>query len=94
MAEGFESFNFGSSEALLGFIQERSEDIERVEIYGPGFTLNYVGQPVYTLPDFTMMLYFMDGQRKIITRDDAEIVLNDGILNRMGIKVGFPRRKG
>jgi hypothetical protein len=89
MGAEFESRNFGSSEALLRFVQERSEDIDRVEIYGPGAVLTTGGERPYRIANFIMLLHFMSGEKKMISRDDAEILLNDGILNRMRIKIEF-----
>jgi hypothetical protein len=54
----------------------------------PGFVLTYCGRPqAPPLPHFGMMLYFISGDRKMIFHDDVAIVLNDGILNRMGIRI-------
>lgn len=79
---------FGGSEALLRFIQERSEDIEKVVICPPGYSLSYMGKQMsQPFPHFTMMLFFLSGERKIMHGDDAELLLNNGILSRMKIKI-------
>jgi hypothetical protein len=88
MSDAPEFEDFGSSAELLKFIQERSEDIERAEILCPGLVLTYMGQPVAPLKDFAIMLHMSD-KRRMIVREDAEILLNDGILNRMKIRIEF-----
>ena len=88
MSDAPEMESFGSSAELLKFCQERSEDIERVEILSPGTVVTYKGQPVAPLPDFSLMVHMMD-KRRLVNREFAEILLNDGILNRMRIKVEF-----
>jgi hypothetical protein len=41
------------------------------------------------VPEFRMMLCMLNDERKVIGQDDAELLLNDGILNRMKIKIEF-----
>ena len=81
--------NFGSTELLIAFIKEKTDDLEKVVILPPGARLRNKGETVYVEPDFSMMLYFIDGNRKQIFRHDTEILLNDGILSRMKIKIEF-----
>jgi hypothetical protein len=87
-----EATHFPSSEALLNHIKERSDDIEKVVIFGPG--------TCFTAPDesrtlcFTqsgMIFHFVGGKRQIIGPDDAEILLKDGLLTRMRVKTEFLR---
>ncbi len=89
MAEEPESIDFGSSERLLAFIKERSDDIEKVVILPPGTWVMDSGRHVETLQEFQMMLCLVNQRRKIIGQQDAQRVLNDGILNRMNIPIEF-----
>ena len=41
------------------------------------------------MPNFGMILHLVKSDAKIIGREDAETVLNDGILYRMKIKIEF-----
>jgi hypothetical protein len=76
------------SARLLRFIQERSDDLEKVVLLPPGVAPAQdgvlVGLPVN---QFILMLHFVDGNRKAIFGDDVELVLNDGILHRMKIHI-------
>jgi hypothetical protein len=67
--------------------RKKSDDIERVEILAPKVS-TVSGQRL----DFSLALHTA-GQQYIISRKDAEVVLNDGILNRMGIKIEFQKVK-
>lgn len=90
MAERPTFENFGTPEALLKVIQERSDDIEKAVICPPGFGLTFQGRPTTApMPFFVMVFYFMSGERKLVHQDAAEMVLNDGILSRMKIKIEF-----
>lgn len=86
--------DFGSSEKLLAYLKERSDDLEKVVICPPGAALSYAGRPVYIFPEFSMMFYFVNEGRLLIKQTDTEIVLNDGILNRMKIKIELMRKPG
>lgn len=86
------SEDFGSSSALLKEIQERSDDIEKAVILPPGYSLSRDGkQTSKPFPTFLLMLFFVNGDRKIMHGDDGEMVLNDGILNRMRIRIEFAK---
>jgi hypothetical protein len=81
--------DFGSSEALLKRIQERSDDIEKAMIIPPRwYRATTEGKQMSApLPHFAMILCFINGDRKMIKGADVEMVLNDGILNRMKIRI-------
>jgi hypothetical protein len=81
--------NFGSSEKLLAFIKERSDDIEKVVILPPGTWVMEGARHVETLQEFQMMLCLVNNQRKVIGQTDAELLLNDGLLTRMNIHIEF-----
>jgi hypothetical protein len=79
--------DFGSSENLLVFIKEKSEDIEKAVIpQFLGLTIKKAGTPIGNY-EVGMILHMIDGTRKLLTPEDAEIVLNDGILARMKIRI-------
>jgi len=83
-----EFVNFGSSEKLLTYVKERSDDIERVVIpLSPKWLGDKLGNPIAPLPSFGMALHMIDGSKKVLTREDAEILLNDGLLNRLRIRI-------
>ena len=89
MADDFGMKDFGSSEKLLDYIKEKSDDVEKVVIVGKGAVLAYCGVPQAEFTETKMMFVFVGGERFFIGKEDAEIVLNDGILNRMKIKIEF-----
>ena len=92
MTDQPEFTNFGSSDKLLAYIKEKSDDLERVEILPPGAGIRYKGQLVGTTQEFQMMLCLIGDQRKVIGQRDAELLLNDGILSRMNIRIEFMKQ--
>ena len=48
---------------------------------------------VLDLPEVGMVLHLVDNAIRVIHYADAEILLNDGILNRMRIPIEFYRRE-
>ena len=85
-----EERSFGSSEAVLRFIQERSEDIEKAVIpQFPTIVLSDGGEPEER--EAGLVLHMLDGYMTILHPKDAELVLNDGILTRMRIKIELYR---
>lgn len=73
-----------SSEEVLRLVQERSEDIDHVTILCPG--LMYRGLPA--LADFALLIH-TESKNWMVNRHNAEIVLNDGILSRMNVRIEF-----
>jgi hypothetical protein len=85
--------DFGSSEAALRYIQEKSEDIEKAVIpQSLTILVSAPGMPNTEL-EAGMVLHMLNGHRKIIHPVDAELILNDGILHRMKIKIELFRGK-
>lgn len=78
--------NFGSSEALLAHIKSRADDLQRAVIPTAPVQLTYMGVPQAVLP-VGMILFSLEDRREMITVPDAELLLNDGILNRMRVKI-------
>ncbi|MDB5344243.1 MAG: hypothetical protein JWP89_2620 [Schlesneria sp.] len=79
--------DFGGSEQLLAFIKERSDDIEKVVIpQMANLAITRSGIPVAETDKVGMIIH-MISHRFLIVPSDAELLLNDGILNRMNIKI-------
>lgn len=80
---------FANSAELLRFLQERAEDIERVEIplFHPVTITD--GHQKRHVANVGMLLHMINGDRPYIHIQDAELLLNDGILNRMKIKISL-----
>lgn len=78
--------DFGSSEALLAHIKEKSDDIEKAVIPTSPVQITTPGEPDRFMR-VGMLLHLVGRQPALISREDAEVVLNDGILNRMRIKI-------
>ncbi len=89
MTDRPEFTDFGSSEKLLEYFKEKSDDIEKVIIVPPGTQITYEREPVTTLREFQMMICLINDQRKMIGQKDAELLLNDGILSRMKLRIEF-----
>ena len=85
----FELHKFESSEALLAFVKERSDDMEKA-IIPMSTTLHFNpndGGPAKIINNAGMVLNLINGMRHVLTKQDAESVLNDGILTRMKIPI-------
>src|SRR5436190_14533974 len=78
----------GSTEAVLKRIQERSDDFEKVVLHPPGGQFTQHGRATSEMiPYFVMTFHLVSGRKHSIFGSDVETVLNDGILNRMKIKI-------
>lgn len=79
--------DFGNSENLLKFFKDRADDIESVSITpGPTVTITHMGQPYGNISGVGMIVNMTD-KRRLIKREDAELLLNDGLLNRLRIRI-------
>jgi hypothetical protein len=78
--------DFGSSEAVLKHIQERSDDIERAVIPQGDVSITNPNTSTRRMNP-GMVIYMIGGKKALLAREDAELVLNDGILHRMRIKI-------
>ena len=89
----FDEQRFESSDELLRFIQEKTDDIEKavipqhpiISIFDPKNPAEFTEVPA------GMVLHLIGGRLKIIHPADAQLILNDGILNRMRIKIELGR---
>lgn len=80
----------GNTEESLRAIQEKADDIEKAEILVDEAILRYGGYPV-PMASGTMILHLMN-ECYFIPPVTTEAVLNDGILNRMKIKIVLTAR--
>jgi hypothetical protein len=80
--------DFGNSEELLKHLKEKSDDITKVIIHVPDLVeFREPGRPPSNpIRGVGMAIEYMDGRQGVIAIRDAENLLNDGILNRVGIK--------
>jgi hypothetical protein len=88
-----EEQRFHNSDEVLRFVQERSDDIEKVVIpQHPFISVFDPKNPVEaTEVPAGMVLHLIGDDFRIIHPKDAELILNDGILNRMRIKIELGR---
>lgn len=87
MSEDTKVHDFGDSQGVLAYIQNRSQELEHVIIPQlPSLTLTN-DSVHYTNLEVGMVLELKGGGREFITPRDAEVVLNDGILGRMKVKI-------
>ena len=82
-----EQQDFGSSEEALRYIQEKSEDIEKAVIPQMPSVVLSGPDARSTEVEAGLILHMINGHKKIVHPFDAELVLNDDILNRMRIKI-------
>lgn len=82
-----ELWNAGNTPELVRIIQEQSDDIEKVVIpQHPYIVLE--GEQV----EAGLVIHLISGRLRVIpNKTDAEAVLNDGILNRMSIRIELGR---
>lgn len=84
----FEQSKFETDKELMRFIQEKSDDIEKAvipQMHEVAFT--HPDRPGGVLIKAGMILHMISGTTQIVHPEDAEMVLNDGILNRMKIRI-------
>jgi len=67
------------------FIKARADDIEKVVICPPGAHI----PGVLISGDFTMIVYLVNGRVKLVVRNVAERLINDGVFYRLRIPVEF-----
>jgi hypothetical protein len=83
------TWNAGGTAGLLNYIREKADDIEKAVI--PRH-LSIVFHPSEERVEAGLVLHLVSGELLIVNKkQDAEAVLNDGILNRMKIKIELLR---
>ena len=82
--------DFETSEGLLAFIRAKADDIEKVVIPARGNTVvTYRGKPISTFEDLGMVIHTLQ-HRILVSKATADVILKDGILGRMRIKIEAP----
>jgi hypothetical protein len=86
----------GDSNNLLKIIQERSDDFSEAVLVPPGWRVADEGVPVSPLLEKTILLLVKagGGYFAVPADEDVELILNDGILDRMGIPLRHARISG
>ncbi|HEX4142974.1 MAG TPA: hypothetical protein VHY91_05450 [Pirellulales bacterium] len=82
--------DFGSVEAVVAYLKERADDIEKAVI--PQSEVISIPETGEEIPA-GMVLHMVNDRTKIIMPPAAEAILNDGILNRLRIKIELGRAK-
>jgi hypothetical protein len=84
-----QTWNAGGTAGLLQYIREKADDIEKAVI--PQH-LSIVFHPSGEQVEAGLVFHLVSGEVLIVKeKQDAEAVLNDGILNRMKIKIELLR---
>ena len=89
-----DSFKFQSSEALLKYLREQLDDIEGVVIpvqEGVAFT-NLEGRTIQQR-NVGAVIKLCSGEWIAVHRNDAAMLINDGVLQRMKIKCSLETLK-
>lgn len=68
-------------------IRQKSDDLEFVEISTSGFAVEIEPDNYVYHHDMVMRVVFCNDKSWFIHRDAAELLLNDGILSRMNVKI-------
>lgn len=83
-----EDIRFDSSEALLRYLREKSDDVDRLTIAVPeGIQFSAPNGDKLIRRNAAAVLALCSGTQLVLHRDDLEKLLNDGLLNRMKIPV-------
>jgi hypothetical protein len=75
-----------SGNDLLQYFKERADDIERIEIFDGPKVLAFEGIPLFRVEEYAMLLHLLGDRRYLIKHDDGKMLLDNGILDRLGIK--------
>ena len=80
--------NLGGTTQLLRYFQERSDDITKVVIPQHPYIELAGKSGERTNVEAGLIIHLLNGDLKIVpNRQDAEAILNDGILTRMKIRI-------
>lgn len=87
MEEGLRDICFGSTEAVVNYVKERSDDLEKVVVpQSPELDISDSTGRTTRRP-VGMILHFIGDRQQHLHPVDAERLLNDGIFNRMKIRI-------
>lgn len=83
-------FHFESDEEALRFLKARADDIASVGIpvNGP-VSILHRGQTLGPFQGIGMIVFMVSGDIHLLRPSRAELILNDGFLNRMRIKISL-----
>lgn len=83
-------FHFDKDEEALHFLKARADDIASVAIpvSGPVSVLHR-GQTLGPFHGMGMIVFMVSGDIHLLRPSRAELILNDGFLNRMRIKISL-----
>jgi len=85
-----ERIQFTSDEDALNFLKGRADDIAQVAIpVGGPVTVLHKGQLLGPFPGIGMIVFMVSGDIHLFQPSRAEVILNDGFLNRMRIKISL-----
>ena len=78
---------FPSSEELLAYLREHSDDIENVTIPVRPYVAFHIPEGRrFKADNVGAVIKLCSGRALVIHRDDAAMLINDGVLQRMKIK--------
>lgn len=79
---------FQSPEEMMAFLSERSDDMNGISIYVPE-AMPFVGPQGQQarISGVAAILRMADGSRHLIHFADLQMLLNDGLLNRMRVPI-------
>ncbi len=79
---------FDSDEEALHFLKGRADDIAQVAVpVGGPVTVLHRGKPLGPYPGVGMIVFMVNGDIHLLRPPRAELILNDGFLNRMRIPI-------
>lgn len=81
-------FHFDSDEEALQFLKGRADDIAEVAIpVGGPVTVLHQGQSLGPFTSIGMIVFMVSGDIHLLHPSRAELILNDGFLHRMRIRI-------
>jgi hypothetical protein len=83
----------GSSEALLASIKDQADDIERAVIPRTEKVSIQGNDGKVIVTEAGIVLHLVGGGFRVLHPKDAELILNDGLLNRLRIPIEFMKIK-
>lgn len=85
-----ERVQFTSDLDALNFLKARADDISQVAIpVGGPVTVQHKGQLLGPFTGIAMIVFMVSGDIHLFRPPRAELILNDGFLNRMRIKISL-----
>src|SRR5437763_14881877 len=85
MSEKREDKRFATSEELLQYLKDRVDDIDSVVIpvQEQVQVMDAQGRPKHIAKGMGAWIKLCDGRSVMISRDDAAMLINDGVLQRL-----------